>query len=160
MRVRSLRTAFGRPTDRPTTDRATEPATDRLTAELGPHAIGLVPRRVATPGVTALVADHVYHLGGAVGPAEAGPLPGEAEAGPLRATRLLAPPVAHVHLALLLVGAAELRLLALGGRGRRVSYGAYDNTCKRKAHAQTQQEFVGVVGATEGVRGGLPSTIV
>lgn len=94
-------------TDRPING-STDQASDRLTAELGPHSVGLVPCREAAPGVAALVADNVHHLGGAVRPAEAGPLPREAEAGPLRATRLLAAPVAHVDLALLLVGAAEL----------------------------------------------------
>lgn len=94
---------------------------------------------MAAPGVTALVADHVHHLRGAVGPAEAGPLPGQAEAGPLRATRMLAAPVAHIHLALLLVGAAELRLLPLGERDRHVSYWGCD-TRKRKRKSTNAAE--------------------
>ena len=68
---------------------------------------------MAAAGVRALVADDVHHLRGPVGPAKGRPLPREAEARALGAVRLLAAPVAHVHLPLPLVGAAKLRLLTL-----------------------------------------------
>jgi len=86
---------------------------DKLTAELGAHAIPLVAGRVAAARVRALVADDVHHLRGAMGTAERRPLPRETEARALGAVRLLAAPVAHIDLPFPLVSAAKLRLLAL-----------------------------------------------
>lgn len=93
---------------------AVRPApSDLLTAKLGARPVSLVAGRVAAAGVSTLVTDDVHHLRRTVGPAEARPLPRKAEAGALGAARLLAAPVAHVHLPFPLVGAAKLRLLPL-----------------------------------------------
>lgn len=73
-----------------------------------------------------------------MGPAEARSLPGQAEARALRAAWLLAPPVAHVHLPLLLVRAAKLGLLPLLRVGRAASSGIDGGSTARRGHSQNK----------------------
>ena len=80
---------------------------DLLTTKVGARLISRVVGRVAAAGISTLVADDIRHLRRAAGPAEERLLPRQAK------VRLLAAPVAQVHLSLPLVGAAELRLLPL-----------------------------------------------
>lgn len=89
---------------------------EELTAKLRADPAGLVPSGLATAGIAALVAYDVHHIFCAVRSAEAGSLTAIAEAWSLSAARVLAPPVADIHLAFLLVSATELRLLALGNQ--------------------------------------------